>query len=55
MVSSRSSYSSAREVRVPKNKVHNTLDDLEDTVCEFIRNCDTQILRQICSLGYELS
>ena len=35
-----------------KNKVYNTLDDLEDAVCEFIRNCDKQILRQICSLNY---
>nr|WP_064592053.1 IS630 family transposase [Orientia tsutsugamushi] len=35
-----------------KNKVYDTLDMLEDMVCEFIRNCDMQTLRQICSLNY---
>lgn len=35
-----------------KNRVYDTLDDLEEAVCNFIKNCDAATLKQICSINY---
>lgn len=35
-----------------KNRIYNTLDELENIICEFIINFDQATLRQICSVNY---
>ena len=34
--------------KIIKNKIYETLLELEDTVCEFIKNLDQNLLNQLC-------
>lgn len=35
-----------------KNRIYSTIDELEDFVCDFIRNFNTKTVKQICSIDY---
>jgi putative transposase len=35
-----------------KNKVYNTLEDLENVICNFIKNLDIVTIKSICSINY---
>lgn len=38
---------------IVKNRIYETIADLEDTVCEFLNNAlDTQTIKSICSVNY---
>jgi len=35
-----------------RNRIYDTLSDLEDAVCDFIKNLESQIVESICSVNY---
>ena len=35
-----------------KNKVYNTLEELENVICNFIKNLDISTIKSVCSLNY---
>lgn len=35
-----------------KNKIYEDISSLEDTVCDFIKNLDAELIRSICNYGH---
>ena len=35
-----------------RSRIYNSLNDLEETICEFIKNLDLSAVKSICSVNY---